>query len=160
MRWKMFRNICAGAISYSHRIDNRCQCRSEAFHGRDDFVKSIGQLFLQEQTSCVCILGPGGMGKTSVSLAVVESSVLQKRFPSCNCVWMPCIEATSATLLLEILFIQLQVPAGDKQITLEKIISELDASKEPRLILLDIFETPLNSSTQKQVRTSCVSWLS
>ena len=69
-------------------------------------------------------------------MAVVESSVLQKQFPSRNCVWVPCIEATSATLL-EILFIQLQVPAGDKQITLKKIISELDASKEPRLILLD-----------------------
>ena len=124
--------------------------KPEVFHGRDDFVKSIVQFFLQEETSRVCILGPGGMGKTSVSLAVVESSVLRKRFPPRNCVWVPCIEATSATLLLEILYIQLQVP-GDKQITLEKIISELDASKEPRLILLDNFETPLNSSTQKQV---------
>ena len=89
--------------------------KPEVFHRRDDFVKSIAQLFLQEQTSCVCILGPGGMGKTSVSMAVVESSVLQKWFPSRNCVWVPCIEATSATLL-EILFIQLQVPAEDKQI--------------------------------------------
>jgi tetratricopeptide (TPR) repeat protein len=122
--------------------------KPEIFHGRDDFVKSIAQLFLQEETSRICILGPGGMGKTSASLAVVESSLLQKRFR--NCVWVPCIEATSATLLLEILYIQLQVP-GDKKITLEKIISELDASKEPRLILLDNFETPWNSCAQKQV---------
>jgi hypothetical protein len=114
------------------------------FHGRDDMVKDVVQLLLQEETSRVCILGPGGMGKTSTSLAVVESPLLQERFPPANCVWVPCIEATTATLLLEILYIQLQVPV-DKQITLERVISELDSSKEPRLILLDNFETPWNA---------------
>ena len=71
--------------------------KPEVFHGRDEFVKSIAQLFLQEETCRVCILGPGGMGKTSASLAVVESSLLQKRYPPRNCVWVPCIEVTSAT---------------------------------------------------------------
>jgi hypothetical protein len=126
--------------------------KPEVFYGRDDFVEDIARLLLQEETSRVCILGPGGMGKTSVSLAVVESPLIEERFPGGNLVWVPCIEATSATLLLEILYIQLQVP-GDKQVTLEKIISELDASKQPRLILLDNFETPWNApgGTQKQV---------
>ena len=126
--------------------------KPEIFHGRDDLVDSIAQLLLQEKTSRVCILGPGGMGKTSVSLAVVESPLIKERFASENCVWVPCIEATSASRLLDILYTQLQVP-GDKQVTLEKIISELDASKQPHLILLDNFETPWNASggTQKQV---------
>ena len=126
--------------------------KPEVFYGRDDFVEEITQLLLQEETSRVCILGPGGMGKTSVSLAVVESPLIKERFPGGNLVWVPCIEATSATLLLEILYIQLQVP-GDKQVTLEKIISELNASKDPRLILLDNFETPWNAPgrNQKQV---------
>jgi tetratricopeptide (TPR) repeat protein len=128
--------------------------KPEIFHGRDDFVEDIARSLLQEETSRICILGPGGMGKTSVSLAVVELPVIKERFPGRNCVWVPCIEATSATLLLEILYIQLQVPRdGDKQITLEKIISALNSSKEPRLILLDNFETPWNApgGTQKQV---------
>jgi tetratricopeptide (TPR) repeat protein len=126
--------------------------KPEIFHGRDDFVEDIARLLLQEETSRICILGPGGMGKTSVSLAVVELPVIKERFPGGNCVWVPCIEATSATLFLDILYIQLQVP-GDNQVTLEKIISELDASKEPRLILLDNFETPWTAPgrTQKQV---------
>jgi len=126
--------------------------KPEIFHGRDDLVDGVAQLLLQEKTSRVCILGPGGMGKTSVSLAVVELPLIKERFPGGNCVWVPCIEATSGTLLLEILYAQLQVP-GDEQVTLEKIISELDASKEPRLILLDNFETPWNapSGTQRQV---------
>jgi hypothetical protein len=126
--------------------------KPEIFHGRDDFVEDIARSLLQEETSRICILGPGGMGKTSVSLAVVESPLIKERFPGGNCVWVPCIEATSATLLLEILYTQLQVP-GDQQITLEKIISELDALKQPRLILLDNFETPWNApgGTQKHV---------
>jgi tetratricopeptide (TPR) repeat protein len=126
--------------------------KPEIFHGRGDFVEDIARSLLQEETSRICILGPGGMGKTSVSLAVVELPVIKERFPGGNCVWVPCIEATSATLLLEILYIQLQVP-GDNQVTLEKIISELNGSKQPRLILLDNFETPWNAPgrTQKQV---------
>jgi tetratricopeptide (TPR) repeat protein len=126
--------------------------KPEVFYGRDDFVEEIARLLLQEETSRVCILGPGGMGKTSVSLAVVESPSVEEQFPGANLVWVPCIEATSATLLLEISYTQLQVP-GDKQVTLEKIISELNASKKPRLILLDNFETPWNApgGTQQQV---------
>ena len=87
--------------------------KPEIFHGRDDLVGDIAQLLLQEETSRVCILGPGGMGKTSVSLAVVELPLIKERFPEENIIWMPCIAATSATLLLEILCIQLQIP-GDK----------------------------------------------
>ena len=123
--------------------------KPEVFHGRDDFVECIAQLLLEEETSRVCILGPGGMGKTSVSLAVVELPLIKERFPGENVVWLPCIEATSATLLLEILCIQLQVP-GDKQVTIEKIISELDSLKQPRLIVIDNFETPWNGN-QNQV---------
>ena len=128
--------------------------KPEIFHGRDAFVEDIARSLLQEETSRICILGPGGMGKTSVSLAVVESLLIKERFRGGNCVWVPCIEAKSATLFLEILYIQLQAPGdGNKQVTLEKIISELNASKEPRLILLDNFETPWNAlgGTQKQI---------
>jgi hypothetical protein len=131
---------------------HRIPLKPEIFHGRDDLVGEIAQFLVKEGTSRVCLLGPGGMGKTSVSLAVVELPLIKERFPGGNCVWVPCIEATSAALLLEILYIQLQVP-GANQVTLEKIISHLNASNEPRLILLDNFETPWNAPgiTQKQI---------
>ena len=126
--------------------------KPEIFHGRDDLVEGIVQSLLREETSRVCILGPGGMGKTSVLLAVAELPTIKERFPGGNLIWVPCIEATSSTLLLEILYTQLQVP-GDKHVTLEKIISELNTPKQPRLILLDNFETPWNApgGNQKQV---------
>ncbi|KDR71106.1 hypothetical protein GALMADRAFT_75476 [Galerina marginata CBS 339.88] len=126
--------------------------KPEVFYGRDDLVDEISRFLLKQETSRICILGPGGMGKTSVSLAVVESSLVQDRFPHGSSVWVPCIGATSASLFLETLYIQLRVP-GDKQITLEKIITELSASADPRLLVLDNFETPWNApgGTQKQV---------
>ena len=122
--------------------------KPEIFHGRDDLIEDIAQLLVREETSRVCILGSGGMGKTSVSLAVVELPLIKEYFPEENVTWVPCIEATSATLLLEILSIQLQVP-GDNQVTLEKIISELNTLKHPRLIVIDNFETPWNGNQKR-----------
>ena len=122
------------------------------FHGRDEIIEEITQLLTKEETSHVCILGPCGMGKTSVSLGVVEQPLIKARFLPENLVWVPCTDATSATLLLGILSIQLQVP-GNKQVAFEDIISFLDASTKPLLILLDNFETPYNAldGSQKQV---------
>ena len=123
------------------------------FHGRDVIIEEITQLLIKEETSRVCILGAGGMGKTSVSLGVVEQSLIKTRFLPENIVWVPCIEAASATLLLEILCTQLQVPGNIGQATIEKITSLLASSTQPRLILLDNFETPYNAldGAQNQV---------
>ena len=123
------------------------------FHGRDVIIEEITQLLIREETSRVCILGGGGMGKTSIALGVVEQSLIKARFLPENIVWVPCIEATSATLLLEILSTQLQLPGIIGQATIQKIISLLATSTQPRLILLDNFETPYYAlyGVQKQV---------
>jgi tetratricopeptide (TPR) repeat protein len=137
----------------SDTVRHQMPLKPEIFHGRDDLVDEIAQLLGKKEAAHVCLLGPGGMGKTSVSLAVVEQPLIKEQFPGGNCVWVPCIEATSTALLLEILYIQLQVPE-DQQVTLEKIISHLNASKQPSLILLDNFETPWNApgaGIQKQI---------
>ena len=112
------------------------------FHGRDVIIEEITQLLIKKETSRVSILGAGGMGKTSVALAVVEQSLIRAQFLPENIVWVPCVETTSATLLLETLSTQLQVPVNTGQPTIEKIISLLATSTNPRLILLDNFETP------------------
>lgn len=96
-------------------VPQQMPLKPEVFYGQGGLVEEILQLLVNENTSRVCILGQGGMGKTSVSLAAVESSLVQERFPPGNHVWVPCIGATSAALLLEVLYMQLQVP-GDKQL--------------------------------------------
>ena len=91
------------------------------------------------------------MGNASVALSAVEKPLIKARFLPENVFWVSCIEATSATLLLEVLRTQLQVSGNIGQ---EKIISVLATSTtQPRLILLDKFEIPYNAldGTQKQV---------
>ena len=137
----------------SANVVHQMPLKPAVFHGRDIIIEEITQLLIKEETSRVCILGAGGIGKTSVALGVVEQYLIKTRFLPENIVWVPCIEATSATLLLEILSTQLQVPGNTGQATIEKIISLLATSRQPRLILLDNFETPYNAldGAQKQV---------
>ena len=125
---------------FSDTVVQQMPLKPGVFHGRDDIIEGITHLLMKEETSRVCLLGPGGMGKTSVSLGVIEQPLIKARFLPENLVWVPCAEATSATLFLEILSIQQQVPR--KQVTIEGIISLLATSTQPRLILLDNFETP------------------
>ena len=144
----------SATLPSSDTIVQQMPLKPAVFHGRDVIIEEITQLLIKEETSRVCILGAGGMGKTSVALGVVEQFIIKARFLPENIVWVPCIEATSATLLLEILSTQLQVPGNTGQATIEKIISLLAAtSTQPRLILLDNFETPYNAldGAQKQV---------
>jgi len=121
------------------------------FYGRTDLVEEIAHLLCSEKTSRVCILGPGGMGKTSLALTIVQSPIVQAIYGS-RCFWVPCIEAASPHLLLQLLYLHLRIvrSTGD---TLDDILSELESSKEPRLILLDNFETPWfpNTGTRREV---------
>ena len=128
----------------SDTVVQQMPLKPSVFHGRDDIIEEVTQLLMKEETSRVCILGAGGIGKTSVSLGVVEQLLIKTRFLPENLVWVPCVEATSSILFLEILSLQLQIPQNN-QVTIEEIIYFLDASTQPRLILLDNFETPYNS---------------
>ncbi|EDR10070.1 uncharacterized protein LACBIDRAFT_325656 [Laccaria bicolor S238N-H82] len=130
-------------------VQQQMPLKPEIFHGREILVQDIARLLIKEESSRVCILGAGGMGKTSVSLAVVESALIKTHFSPEHLFWVPCNEAASATLLLELLYTQLQIPRN-KHITLSEIISQLDAITQPLLILLDNFETPWNTPDGRQ----------
>ena len=96
------------------------------------------------------------VGKTSKSLAVAScGGTVSSRRPCLGP--QACIEATRSQRLSSKSFTS---NCSYLEITLEKIISELNTSTEPRLILLDNFETPCNAlalgGTQKQVGISLV----
>ncbi|KAJ7858389.1 hypothetical protein B0H14DRAFT_3135511 [Mycena olivaceomarginata] len=110
------------------------------FYGRELFVDDITSLLTNEAASRVCITGPGGMGKTSLALAVMESAVVNQIFRKEYRFWVPCVEAKSADLLRRVLYAQLRITAESYD-TLEPLINELDASKDRRILLLDNFET-------------------
>ncbi|KAJ7457975.1 hypothetical protein B0H11DRAFT_1818070 [Mycena galericulata] len=127
-------------MSAAHRI----------FFGRQSVVTDIASLLSREDTSRVCITGVGGMGKTSVALAVVHSPAVKDIFPNYR-FWVPCVEALSADLLRRILYTQLRITA-DSYDSLDPLIKELSSSKERRLLLLDNFETPwLSGDNQDKI---------
>ncbi|KAJ7216728.1 hypothetical protein B0H12DRAFT_1061197 [Mycena haematopus] len=121
------------------------------FYGREPLVGEITSLLATKSTSRVCITGVGGMGKTSVGLAVAESATKKNIFRKEHIFWVPCVEAKSSDLLRRILHAQLRITAETYD-SLEPLIAELDASKLRRLLLLDNFETPwLSSGDQVKV---------
>ena len=66
------------------------------FHGHDDVVADVANLLSSSDKPRICILGPGGMGKTSVALAVMETDTVKKTFSEANRFWVPCIRQTSS----------------------------------------------------------------
>ncbi|KAJ7255089.1 hypothetical protein B0H12DRAFT_1050287 [Mycena haematopus] len=111
------------------------------FRGREALVKKISLLLSTEGTTRVCITGVGGMGKTSVAVAVTESPIIKNIFPKEYIFWVPCITAKSSDLLRHNLYTQLRITAETYD-SLDPLIAELNDSKQPRLLLLDNFETP------------------
>ncbi|KAG6811253.1 hypothetical protein H0H92_008371 [Tricholoma furcatifolium] len=96
-----------------------------------------------------CLLGPGGMGKTSTALAVMAHPKVKAQYANHLRIWVPCVNATSLALLLDTLMSSLTIKTnGDP---LAAIMSELNASYQPTVILLDNFETPWDSDDQSDV---------
>ncbi|KAG6839912.1 hypothetical protein C0991_010415, partial [Blastosporella zonata] len=114
------------------------------FHGRDSTVVNLVNIITGPRRQHICLLGPGGMGKTSTSLAVMEHGDVMARFPDHLRVWVPCVKATSMSLFLDTLHASLGV-ARKSGNTLNDIISELKGLPSPIVILLDNFETPWNA---------------
>ena len=65
----------SATLPSSDTIVQQMPLKPAVFHGRDVIIEEITQLLIKKETSRVSILGAGGMGKTSVALAVVEQSL-------------------------------------------------------------------------------------
>ena len=90
--------------SSQSRIRASIPANGNIFHGRDPLVAQLVGILTSKldggKRPRVCLLGPGGMGKTSTALAVMANLEMKKHFPEQNQIWVPCIKATSLSLFL------------------------------------------------------------
>ncbi|KAG6839393.1 hypothetical protein C0991_003001, partial [Blastosporella zonata] len=117
--------------------------KSAIFHGRDSIVGELVNVVTGASRRHVCILGPGGVGKTSTALAVMGHENVKTHFANHLRIWVPCVKATSVSLFLETLHSSLGISMKSVN-TLGDILAELKTSP-PIVILLDNFETPWNA---------------
>ena len=111
------------------------------FHGRGHIVNDVACLLTSCEGAQVCILGPGGMGKTSVTVVVMWSEAIGGEFKEENCFWVSCINAKSPSLFLQVLYASLWIMQNTSD-ALADIHNDLQISPDSRLLVLDNFETP------------------
>ncbi|KAJ7585561.1 hypothetical protein C8J56DRAFT_124496 [Mycena floridula] len=114
------------------------------FFGHDQEIKKIVQILTGEPLSHIALLGAGGQGKTATALKVMAHPAIKEYYDKKNSLWVPCDEATSPELFLDVLFNSLALNQ-DNHNTLEAILKELGNTTDPIVLLLDNFETPWNA---------------
>lgn len=112
--------------------------RPNIFHGRDKEVKEVLQCVGQEQPSRIAILGPGGMGKSSLALAVLHYDSVASKFGS-HRYFIPCDSASSSAELLSVVSHHLGLTENSKPS--KAIIRHLSSISQPILLVLDNLET-------------------
>ncbi|KAJ7585486.1 hypothetical protein C8J56DRAFT_124045 [Mycena floridula] len=136
---------------------------NKKFFGRDHEIKEIVQIltplsqskrsplariFTKPASSHKCahiaLLGAGGQGKTETALQVMAHPAIKKYYSEKNSIWVPCDEATSSELFLDVIYNSLALNQ-DNHDTLEAILKELRRTSKPIILLLDNFETPWNA---------------
>jgi tetratricopeptide (TPR) repeat protein len=130
---------------------NRIPLPPEIFKGRENVVNEIAEHLASGHRSRtrVCILAPGGMGKTSTSLAVMQHPSIAVAFPSHRQLWIPCIGLSSPSAFLTRLANALQVkPEEGDPLPMIKSVLETNG---PYIILIDNFETTWHPSEGTQM---------
>ncbi|KAF8074041.1 hypothetical protein FPV67DRAFT_783699 [Lyophyllum atratum] len=134
------------AVSSSPQLGTRARIPANTgnFHGRDALVAELVRVLMNvsdgQERPRVCLLGPGGMGKTCTARAIMAHPDMKQYLPDGSRVWVPCVKATSVSLFLDTLYSSLGTTRNTGN-THDDIIFELQSS-EGLVLLLDNFETP------------------
>ncbi|KAJ7585558.1 hypothetical protein C8J56DRAFT_1165915 [Mycena floridula] len=159
-------NYPAAAKSQTRFARGYMPVANKKFFGRDQEIKKIVQILTGKPLSqskhsqlvqifttksasshkCghVALLGAGGQGKTEAALQVMAHPAIKKYYSEKNRIWVPCDEATSSELFLDVIFNSLALKQ-DNHNTLEAILKELRNTSKAIILLLDNFETPWNA---------------
>lgn len=125
---KAILNERQSATGCSSRLRSRClpPANTDIFYGRDTLVAELVHIvtndsdFEGQKRPQICILGPGGMGKTTTALAVMAHSDTKRHFPD-SLVWVPCVKATSTALFLDTLYWSLGVTPNTEMLEMTSL---------------------------------------
>ncbi|KAJ7726590.1 P-loop containing nucleoside triphosphate hydrolase protein, partial [Mycena olivaceomarginata] len=106
------------------------------FHGRDSELEALVNTLLKEPAR-IAILGPGGMGKTTLAVAALHKSEVVGKYPNRH--FIPCDSAQTNESLVATIGAGLGLEATHA--TAKHIVHHL-ATGPPCLVILDNFETP------------------
>ncbi|KAJ7472861.1 P-loop containing nucleoside triphosphate hydrolase protein [Mycena galericulata] len=109
--------------------------KPKIFHGRDQEVKQI-VLMLTQKSPRIAILGPGGMGKTSLAKAALHHPNIATQYG--DRFFVPCDSATTSLDIAALIGAHLGLKPGEN---LVKPVIECLAKKTDCLLILDNLET-------------------
>ncbi|KAF8889866.1 hypothetical protein BD779DRAFT_1799696 [Infundibulicybe gibba] len=120
---------------------HRSRPKPQIMHGRKEEINAIVAALSQPADAGVgiAILGPGGIGKTSIALSVMHDDQICSKYGD-NRVFISCEAATSADLIISDLALALRVPLEGVREPMYAISTQL--RRAPHLVVLDNFETP------------------
>ncbi|KAG8858429.1 hypothetical protein FRB96_005314 [Tulasnella sp. 330] len=88
----------------------------------------------------LALLGPGGIGKTAILLAIRDHALVAQKYGDCR-YFVRCEQATSTTLLVELIARspRLETSSSDR---MKDVMTLLRKADHPILLIVDNFETP------------------
>ncbi|KAJ7183817.1 hypothetical protein C8R46DRAFT_1308877 [Mycena filopes] len=113
------------------------------FHGREPELNEVITM-LETEAPRVAILGPGGMGKTTLATAVLHYPTVIDKYRTRH--FLACESANTSVDLVASLAAQLELPNSRQ---LSKDILRYFSKCGPCLLILDNFETPWESSESR-----------
>ncbi|KAI0040154.1 hypothetical protein FA95DRAFT_916110, partial [Auriscalpium vulgare] len=132
----------------NHRANTNVPAYSSTFYGRDSHMMAVLDLLIDVNKLPVrtVILGPGGIGKTTLALAILHHPTVVQKFHE-RIYFISCEGCLSTSMLMneiaKVLGIQNH---SDSLLKEQEILAYLESS--PSLLCLDNFETLWNTESQ------------
>ncbi|KAG8922998.1 hypothetical protein FRC02_011485, partial [Tulasnella sp. 418] len=134
--------------SFTDNLPSTVMPAEPKIFGRQEYIEKAVTLLRSGVTARLVILGPGGMGKTSVALKIIYDGRVKQLYGEYRC-WVPCEQATSILLFIELLAKSLHLPPSSSSDRFNEVIIFLENSQTVYLLLLDNFETPWDIEGQQ-----------
>ncbi|KAL5486213.1 hypothetical protein ACEPAI_7258 [Sanghuangporus weigelae] len=156
------RLAASGALRTSDKHGSRPRALPsppEIFFGREDELKQLVRATLSPKAARIAILGPGGVGKTSLTHKLLHHKDVKKRYEG-NRFFVPCDSATSVDGLISAIELHLGLNeqkgrnigvSGPREDGILMLLAEVggrsdqtsdQVSSRPIIVVLDNFESP------------------